>query len=342
MLLRLSRDFCLDFTTMPYALCTADYREYSHHSDRCLVEEWSLSLFIIENNNIRQTMATKHDWIRPSVRDKLPYRKLKTFKWKIRGRFVENFLSMWYDEKFQTLITLAETDRHTEPQLIFLNKRNDRGLTKLKIRDGTVSLYGSDGAHDDGSDHQLLIRHKPSRSWLCCMSCFDKQQVSRREREEEEKSRSSSASEDDDMNSVDATPRRRRRRMEREAQGECWIQFKLNREKNTISSSKIIKLPQELRGNKWLCYDEHRDCLIGIKRLRIEELLELGFETKLELIVVPRLTKLLQLYAAHRVVNKPSSAKRSSPSKSSAKKSRRSNQYGTRTRSFSQKSRRSK
>jgi len=191
-------------------------------------------------------------------------------------------------------------------------------------------------------DHQLLIRHKPTRSWLCCISCFDKEQVSRHEEEEEEKSRSSSASEDDDLNYVDAAPRRKRKRMEREAQGECWIQFRLNREKNTISSSKIIRLPAELRGKKWLCYDEARDCLIGIKRLRIEELLELGFETELQLVVVPRLTKLLQLYASNRVLNKPASVKRKGSHKSMKSRGRNPFAQSTRTRSYSQKSRRFK
>ena len=82
-----------------------------------------------------------------------------------------------------------------------------------------------------------------------------------------------------------------------------WIQFKIIREKQKIASSKIIKLPKELTKKKWLSYDEHRDAMIGTKRLDIEELLELGFETKIQLFVVPRLTKLLQQNASNYVSN---------------------------------------
>merc|ERR1711920_693660 len=90
--------------------------------------------------------------------------------------------------------------------------------------------------------------------------------------------------------------------MGKQSKDECWIQFKINRELQRISSSKIIKLPKELTKKKWLSYDKYRDAMIGIKRLDIEELLELGFETKIQLFVVPRLTKVLQQNATNYVV----------------------------------------
>merc|ERR1712228_191495 len=153
---------------------------------------------------------------------------------------------------------------------IFLNKWNNRGLNKLTIRKNAISLFGSDDAHDDGVDHPLLIRHKPSKSWLCCISCVDQSNETTTQTAEKKQ--------------------------------ECWIQFKINRELQKIASSKIIKLPQELTNKKWLSYDKYRDALIGIKRLDIEELLELGFETKIQLFVVPRLTKVLQQNATNYVV----------------------------------------
>eukprot|EP01083_Nonionella_stella_P133144 404779_1 len=259
------------FVTMPYALQDI-HREY----DKKLTRQWKLNLFVVENkNNLRQRSINKYDWIPPSVNDILPYRKLRTFRWRVKGRFIENFLSIWYDEKYETLITLAECDRLNEPQIIFLNKRNDGGLLKLKIRNNTFSIYGSDDSHggsEDGVDNHLLIRHKPTKSWLCCVSCVDCNDEASRDKEEE-----------------------------------CWIQFKLNRENNCITSSKIIKLPPDLRNKKWLAYDKHRDCLIGINRLNIEQLLGLNAQTKknsIQLIVVPRLTKLIQNHATNQIHNK--------------------------------------
>jgi len=192
--------------------------------------------------------------------------------------------------------------------LIFLHERNDKGLKKLKIRSHAQALFGSDDTHDDGSANQLLIRHKPTKSWLCCISCCDNE----KETEKEEKS--------DDG--------------EDEENVECWIQFRLNRESRAIKWSQLIRLPSALRQKKWLCYDEHRDSLIGVERLRIEQLLEQSNPTKIELTVVPRLTKLLQLNAMRPI---------STVSKKSAKvgklKAARTSAVQTRFRSHSHKQR---
>ena len=303
-----NQDGKIYFTTMKYAL--QDYRESYDNNHSQTGQEWQLHLYIVENNNVRHTSMRNKFWIPPSTKDKLPYRKLKTFHWKIKGKTIENFLSMWYDEKYDTLITLAECDRQTQPQLIFLNKRNNRGLIKLKIRNNTFSMYGSDDMHQDGCNNQLLIRHKPTKSWLCCISCIDKND----EKDDEKKN--------DDIRNE-----------------ECWIQFKLNRENNKIISSKIIKLPEELQQKKWLCYDKHRDCLIGIKRLEIEQLLELGFETKIELFVIPRLTKLLQLNASNEILNEERDKIKTKMKNNKHNKRNSSNINKSRSRSHSQRRR---
>jgi len=244
------QDNAVYFTTMKYA--------WMHNGDgvnRAKLRNWQLYLYVVDNNHVRHSWQRHRQWIPPSVRDKIPYRKLKTFEWRVGGETVENFLSMWYDEKHETLIALSECERRAPPQIVFLNKRNQRGLKKLDIAPrGVFAKYGSDACYDDdGCTQHLLIRHKPSKSWLCCIACAGAG-----------------------------------------ADNECWIQFKLSRETHEIVHRRIVKIPSTLHRKKWLCYDERRDCLIGMQRLSIEEMLNARFDTKLTLFVVPRLNKLLQ------------------------------------------------
>merc|ERR1712244_83106 len=60
-----NQDGKIYFTTMPYAFNGDNYYKLKndHNDNTALVEEWSLNLYIVENNGIRQSSINKHEWI---------------------------------------------------------------------------------------------------------------------------------------------------------------------------------------------------------------------------------------------------------------------------------------
>ena len=196
---------------------------------------------------------------------------------------------MWYDKKYKTLIALMKPKRLDEPMIIFITNKY---LKKQPLRRGLYSLFGrmeGIGNTIDGSDeiNPLLIRHKATKSWIYCLSCMQ------------------------------MSGKQGRLSYSKSEKQEHWIQFKLDHIHKRVLQSKLIKLPKDMESKQWLCYDNSRDCVFGIKRQNIAQILTNSYDNELKICCVPSITQLIN--KAHKEKSKQGKISRRSPNKSMSK-----------------------